>query len=518
MLPPPRTRVLRTVATPEDVLDLLAERFPVASGDAIPVRTTWADTFDGRLAAAGLTLRADRTRDRQILRLRDAERKTLARVPGAELPQFADDAESSALREHLLPLSGIRRLLPLASRDGHRRGVRILDRETKTVTRLVIETGSLFSAAREGEPVDWPTTVRVREVRGYVDDFDRVCEALEELPDLRLAQGSDLELAAELVGRPPGFRRLEPFRFSFETRAEEAVRGLLAELCTVVRRNEDGVRRDLDTEFLHDLRVAVRRARSLLGQIRGVLPSEEADLLRSELRWLQKETGPLRDLDVHLLKLPETREGLAAEHRPALDPFERWVERHRSEEQERLVGVLDSDRYRALIELWSRSGSGSSSGAGPRADEPIGAVAAERTLRAWKRLRKKGRRIVASTEAAALHRLRIDAKKLRYLLELFGSLWPKDERKSLVKSLKRLQDNLGDFQDFEVQQDKLVEIARGMVEDGDAPVESLLVLGRLAARLEEGQHTERRRFHEIFSGFDSDANRDRFRELLGGRG
>ena len=40
-----------------------------------------------------------------------------------------------------------------------------------------------------------------------------------------------------------------------------------------LRINEDGVRKDLDSEFLHDFRVAVRRTRSALSQIKGVFPA-----------------------------------------------------------------------------------------------------------------------------------------------------------------------------------------------------------------------------------------------------
>ncbi len=70
-----------------------------------------------------------------------------------------------------------------------------------------------------------------------------------------------------------------------------------------MRWNEAGLRADLDSEFLHDWRVAVRRTRCLLGQLKQVFPAGETRRLRSELGWLARLTGPLRDLDVFLLLL-----------------------------------------------------------------------------------------------------------------------------------------------------------------------------------------------------------------------
>ena len=59
----------------------------------------------------------------------------------------------------------------------------------------------------------------------------------------------------------------------------------------------------------------------------------------------------------------------------------------------------------------------------------------------------------------ALHDLRKRGKELRYLLELFGSLFPADVVKPMVAALKDLQDVLGHFQDRSVQTDMLRETA-----------------------------------------------------------
>ncbi len=82
-----------------------------------------------------------------------------------------------------------------------------------------------------------------------------------------------------------------------------------------------------------------------------------------------------------------------------------------------------------------------------------------RIEKAEQRLIDHGRAITPDTPAEDVHEVRKDAKRLRYLLECFGSLLPTTERKAFVKRLKALQDNLGEHQDAEVHADMLRTMA-----------------------------------------------------------
>ena len=77
-----------------------------------------------------------------------------------------------------------------------------------------------------------------------------------------------------------------------------------------MQRNEPGVRADIDSEFLHDYRVAVRRTRSALSQIKDVLPEDKVEHFKTEFGWLGQMTGPTRDLDVYLLQFEHLRNQL----------------------------------------------------------------------------------------------------------------------------------------------------------------------------------------------------------------
>ncbi|WP_261341378.1 CHAD domain-containing protein [Candidatus Thiodictyon syntrophicum] len=83
---------------------------------------------------------------------------------------------------------------------------------------------------------------------------------------------------------------------------------------------------DLDCEFLHDLRVATRRTRSALGQIRGVFPAPLAAHFKAEFAWLQEVTGPVRDLDVYLLEFDAYQRALPPALRPDLEPLRTMIE------------------------------------------------------------------------------------------------------------------------------------------------------------------------------------------------
>jgi CHAD domain-containing protein len=113
-----------------------------------------------------------------------------------------------------------------------------------------------------------------------------------------------------------------------------------------------------------------------------------------------------------------------------------------------------------------------------------------------------------------LHDLRKDAKKLRYLLECFGGLFPAKPRRAFVGQLKALQDNLGEHQDAEVHLAQLRVLARELHAEGvDADV--LLAMGRLGDQLERRRRQERDDFAARFAAYDTKANRRALDELIG---
>ena len=265
-------------------------------------------------------------------------------------------------------------------------------------------------------------------------------------------------------------------------------------------------------EFLHDLRVAVRRTRTCLGQFKGLWPEATLDRAREFFSWVGQITGPTRDLDVYILNLPEYRQSLPAEVRPHLEPLEILLGKKRQREQRLLRRKLRSLRFREEMAWWEQvlRDPGAMSEA---ADTPIGELASGQTLRRFERVLRRGAKARAS-RPQSLHDLRIDCKKLRYLLEFFSALYDPGHLKPAVRALKRLQDNLGRFNDFEVQRDALAGWANEMTGDNAPGAEPLLAMGRLLARLDRNQTRELERFSACFREFSAEENRKHFRRML----
>jgi CHAD domain-containing protein len=128
---------------------------------------------------------------------------------------------------------------------------------------------------------------------------------------------------------------------------------------------------------------------------------------------------------------------------------------------------------------------------------------------------KRGSRLGSDPPAQALHRLRIDAKKLRYLLEFFASLYPEKTIGRLVKELKQLQDILGGFNDTEVQQSWLAKIRCEVDQHDNLRAVLVPALDRLAAAIEHRQEEYRQALGGSLGSFSSDDSRQLYRTVFG---
>jgi CHAD domain-containing protein len=128
------------------------------------------------------------------------------------------------------------------------------------------------------------------------------------------------------------------------------------------------------------------------------------------------------------------------------------------------------------------------------------------------RILARGRAIDATTPDSALHRLRIDGKKLRYLLEFFASLCTKKAHGRIVDQLKKLQDNLGDFNDLSLQLADLHGALAKAESDGYGSI-TTAALGGLIARLNQRKREVRERFTATFAGFAAPATAALFDKL-----
>ncbi len=144
---------------------------------------------------------------------------------------------------------------------------------------------------------------------------------------------------------------------------------------------------------------------------------------------------------------------------------------------------MDSPRYQTLLAAWQRflARPTAFASAAPDARRPLAEVVARRAWRLSKRLARSAETIDEHSDPAELHGVRITAKKLRYLIDVTSSFYDVDDLECVLTALKKLQRVLGDFNDAQVQETRLLELAR-TVGAAAGPASAVLALGRLAER------------------------------------
>jgi CHAD domain-containing protein len=251
--------------------------------------------------------------------------------------------------------------------------------------------------------------------------------------------------------------------------AVEHLRAFLRAQLNAIERHDPAVRVGSDPEDLHDLRVAVRRTRAALREARSLLGEEQGRNLRAELKWFGRQLGPARDLDVLIARL---RGEVAELDGPDAVPAGKIVmqlESEREAGQQAVLAALESPRYAELLALLEQTVDA----------PPVAAsdVSLEKLAqREFRRLDRQVKALGTSPSNDALHRARIQAKRLRYATELSSQLLGKDGRR-LVSAAKKFQDVVGAHQDAVVTEDHIraaVRRARG--------VGSGLAAGRLIER------------------------------------
>jgi CHAD domain-containing protein len=490
---------------PEDVdeaatLALLGSRLTLDVGRPHTSDRVLLDTFDARLRDAGLRAEwAARRAARRQLALFEAG-MPVRRGVVADAPAVGVDAlPPGPLRDRLAPVLEERALLPVARVRSRTVPAAVLNEDGKTVVRLSLEHAAVGDVALAPRLFAEP-------VRGYDRDFERVTARLRGGLRLAPAEVTLYDTAVRAAGgRPEGWPSKVRMELEPGTRSDVAAGLVLVPLADIAEANVPGVLDDLDTEFLHDVRVSIRRARSVLRELRGVHPPDARAQVRDELKWAQALTGPVRDLDVQLLEW----DALTAAADGDLEPLRRLLRRRRGVELTKLRRGLRSRRFAAAIAGWRALAAtlpGEAAEERPRAAVPIEAMAADRIRRVYRRMVRDGRRIDADSRDEDLHELRKRGKELRYLLELFGSLFPADVVKPMVSALKDLQDVLGHFQDRSVQIEMLRATADELAKVPDGPG-AVLAAGSLISYLEADQRATRAKFAKRFEAFSSKSQR-----------
>lgn len=511
---PPSSFVAVEAGDVDHLLQGLVERGGLVDEGAEHLDRSLHDTFDWRLWKAGTVLELERPDGRgtaATVTWHDLAGSAVhARYELGAVPPMVESLPPGPATDRIAALVEMRALLPLVELHTTRHVLARIDAEGKRRGRIVVERSRL----RDGTAL--PVRLEVVALRGYERDARRLSELLAAQVGLTPTDTDAVEdayVAACLV--PGSYSSKLSLSFPPAPTALDAWRTVLGTLAATMDDNLPGTRADTDSEFLHDYRVAVRRTRSILATGRGVLADDVLARFRDEFKWLGAVTTPVRDLDVWLLDLPGLVADLDPAHQGDLAPLGDLLRRRQVAAHRELVGALDSERAIGLRLDWHALLDDPDRLAGPDAGTPATLVAAERIWRTHRRLLRDGRAIDDASPPEALHELRKDGKKLRYLLECFGPLFPADRVAPIVKELKALQDVLGTFQDTEVQAGSLRTFGQELLDQRKGNADTLIAMGHLVDRITARQHAARAAFAERFARFDSSRNREHVRDLFG---
>lgn len=372
------------------------------------------------------------SRARAALRLRRVGRAWLQtfkceRAPGVRgewelgVPRAALDL-SRFPADEIRRTSGIdlpsldRRLQPLFETRFARRAadVRLKD----ATVEVALDRGTIVAGKRREPLLELEIELKNGEPRRLL----RYAESLIEPLQLSLSLASKAERGYGLAlgeGRAPRKWRRPDLR---EAQPHEALAKLASVAFEQIAANAEGVLASDDSEYLHQLRVGMRRLRSLFAAFRALDPRPGA--VRRRLRPFGKVLGEARDWDVF---------SQSVHPRPAAAKKARAKARALVASpafQQALVRIL-----RWIEEApWRRS------------EEPLDRFAA----RSLDRLYRKALKKIDWADAAERHRRRVRVKRLRYAADAFAGCFAPAQARRYLAALERLQDGFGELNDIAV--------------------------------------------------------------------
>jgi len=232
---------------------------------------------------------------------------------------------------------------------------------------------------------------------------------------------------------------------------EDALEAVVRTVLSHVQANGAGLLRHSDPEYVHQLRVALRRLRSAFSVFRPVVDGATAERIVPQIRGLARVLGAARDWDVFIENACAQALAAFPDH-AGVQAYAREFRRRQKLARRKAQRAIGSPRYqRLLLELgaWLHARRWREC-AYPDApailERPVTTYAADVLEARYTRMRKRGRRIEEHSPEE-LHALRIAAKKLRYAAHFFARLYDEERVQALLARLARLQDALGALND-----------------------------------------------------------------------
>jgi CHAD domain-containing protein len=495
-------------------MNLTAEQFIAKLSHEVGIQTvsrrssckTYYDSFDWRLYSNDITCEFNQAKSASSVTLKSIKNGSV--IAGSELkrmPSFSKEFEPGLIRDTLTPLLEMRALLPVCRLDYYIYHLNIINKDEKIILRLLIEEYSQLN-----------NRVLLQPVKGYDKAVEHIVELLTVTLGLIATDNPVLLTALQSQGRKPkDYSSKLNINLDPDMRADIAGKYIYSHLLKAIKANQQGTIANTDSEFLHDFRVAVRRTRAGLSQIKGILPANISAYYADFFSWLGQITGPTRDLDVYLLNFERYKNSLPASIREDINPLYDFLLAKQQKARKELAKKLQSPKYLSTLAEWEQylKEPSYTKPLEQNARLTIKELADRRIWKVFARVVEEGEAITDLSPSEALHDLRKTCKKLRYLMEFFQNLYPEQQLKGLIKSLKGLQEVLGDFQDYAVQEQSLKLFSEEMMAL-NMPANTFLAIGVLIQDLDAHKCRARKDFASCFEEFKQAQNRSAFKSLF----
>jgi CHAD domain-containing protein len=489
----------------------LAEKYSVKKEPTVTERFTIYDTFDWRLFNKSFILHSSGSK---LFLRKLTKSEILHSVEFSRAPVFIWDFPDGELKDKLTPIIKMRALIPFVQFHSRVTHYRIFNRDEKTVARFAYAEIWPYRNKRRSALA---AHLSLRPVKGYPKYSRNLAKSFQEA-GLTICTAKEFFLnALAAADKTPGsYSAKVNIQLDPAMRSDQAAKVVLRFLLNVMRINEAIFEKDLDTEVLHDFRVAIRRTRSALTQIKNVFPTRTTDRFKKNFASVGKLSNVLRDLDVYLLNQDAYKAMLPAVLRDDIDPLFRHLRKKRAKAFQRVMRGLKSKKYAKIMKDWETflNKPPPDSATASNAELPVIDLACQRIYKKYRGVVKTGSKILTNTEDKMMHVLRIECKKLRYLMEFFASLFPRKKVNALIGQLKNLQDNLGDFNDLCVQQEYLLNITAELPASQRQVKKTLVAIGSLIETLDHEKKSVKDAFANTFTDFAAPENQELFRELF----
>lgn len=271
-------------------------------------------------------------------------------------------------------------------------------------------------------------------------------QLLEDIP-LRITNINKAQRGYMLVretGQAP--YRAQALQLAPDASLADALPAVLGNCLEHIQRNEVAVVEGHDPETLHQMRVGVRRLRSALKLFAPVAPCPPA--LQGDIDWLGKELGAARDWDVLLSST------LARVDAPQIELQALALQTAHAKRHEAAQALLSPRYTRLMLTMgsWMLQ-------TAPLLQGSAAKFSRQTMQHLHKSLLKRANRM-QDDDAASAHRTRIAAKRTRYALEFFHSLYRAKGTHSYLKTLAAVQEELGQHNDLAVAGRLLQELAQ----------------------------------------------------------